>query len=69
MHTFIPPGKRCVFNFNSDLSGNVLIRVSDREIEVPGDDLLGFIANYVRNRRISQLEQATAEEIFQLTKE
>lgn len=50
---------RTAFAFNSDLSGNVRITAANgRAIEIPGEHLLQFIANYVRSERISALEQA-----------
>lgn len=44
------------FNYNSDLSGEVIIKVQNEVIRVPGDDLLEFVASYVRSRKISKLE-------------
>ena len=70
MHHF--SGTKTVFNFNSDLSGDVLIHNPDTELgwdeqtelAIPGEDLLAFIANFVRNARISQLEQCSDSEIL-----
>lgn len=53
-----------VFNFNSDMSGNVIIAHRGQEIEVPGEHLLQFVANYIRQERIASLEQANDRQIF-----
>lgn len=46
------------FLYNSDLSGDVEIRVNDgRPFKVPGDALLQFVAGYVNGRKIATLEQ------------
>lgn len=55
-----------VFNFNADLSGVVSIAINDKMLDVPGDALLAFIANYVRYERISELEQMDSHEVLGL---
>jgi hypothetical protein len=54
------------FNFNSDLSGDVTIQRGDSTIEVPGDHLMQFIANYIRRQKIEALEQADDRQILGL---
>lgn len=65
MHTLnAPKGTR--FHYNSDLSGNVIVMTPEGEFHVPGDDLLAFVADYVREERIARLEQASAAELLGL---
>jgi len=66
MHTF--KSGEFIFNFNSDLSGDVNIRqiIDDPKhdghglvmgkMDVSGSALLAFVASYVRERRVSNLE-------------
>lgn len=54
-----------VFNFNSDMSGDVLIQVGDRQTcAVPGGHLLLFMAEIIRRRRIEALEDADSDELL-----
>lgn len=65
MHTF--KGKSCSIFHNSDLSGNVKIVTGvygENSLEVLGEDLLDFVANFVRDKRISDLEQASTDDIL-----
>ena len=57
---------RINFNYNSDLSGDVIISTALRhnELHVPGEALLAFMANYVRQQRIGVLEDASNSEIL-----
>lgn len=66
MHTF--EGRSCRIHFNSDMSGNIHIveKDSDKEIKVGGQDILDFVANYIRSERISKLEQMETKEILGL---
>lgn len=66
MHTF--EGSSCRIHFNSDMSGDIHIaeKGSDKEIKVDGQDILDFVANYVRSERISKLEQMETKEILGL---
>ena len=66
MHTFLHGDTR--FNYNSDLSGEVRI-VSQgagghEDVQIPGEALLAFVAHYVRNRRISALEDAGDNDMY-----
>jgi hypothetical protein len=69
MHTMTPTPAACDghdvrFHHNQDLSGDVIIVVGKQELRVPGAALLEFIADHVRNRRISELEQMDAGEVL-----
>lgn len=57
MQTF--EGASTTFNSNTDLSGDVVIRDNrtGQVIEITGSDLLAFIVNYVRDRKIDAFEQ------------
>ena len=64
MHSFTAQNGT-VFNFNSDLSGNVIVSMDNQyRVEVPGDDLLEFVAEVVKDRRISDLDDSLPHEIF-----
>ncbi len=55
MHTF--RGTGCRIHYNSDASGDAIIAVKDKaEVAVPAEDLLAFVADIVRTRRIRDLE-------------
>lgn len=59
----------CAANFNSDMSGKVRLRNADKqELEISGGFLLALVAEYVRNQRISELEQATTAELLGVRK-
>jgi hypothetical protein len=59
------------FVYNSDLSGNVTItdNVTRKSLDVRGDQLLAFLADYVRRQRIESLEQMSDAEVLGLTPE
>jgi hypothetical protein len=67
MHSF-GANKGTIFHFNSDFSGNVIIRDNveeGKEIEIPGEDILEFVAYcYVQNKKIGKLENATVDELL-----
>ncbi len=54
------------FIFNGDYSGDVEIMHNDGgAARVPMSDLLGFLAMYIRNRKIERLESSmTDDEVF-----
>jgi len=60
MHTL---QARCgtVFNHNGDFSGDAIVSIGGISVTVPIDDLLEFVAEFVRYRKIQQLEEASAE--------
>lgn len=65
MHTF--DGDSCIIVHHSDLSGDMHIKSKlggGAAMQIKGEDLLHFIADYVRMKKISALEQASAEEIL-----
>lgn len=65
MRTF--NGNSCIIYYNSDLSGDVEIVTGingDKKVSVSGKDLLDFVANHVRDEMISQLENASTEDIL-----
>ena len=66
MHTF--EGKGCRIHHNSDMSGEVYIcdKNSDDELKVEAQDILDFVANYIRAERIEKLEQMNADSILHL---
>lgn len=51
MHTF--EGKSCRIHYNSDMSGHVYIcdKNFSKELVVEAQDILDFVANYVRSER------------------
>ena len=58
-----------IINYNSDLSGQVrIVSAYDtgKELEVSGEDLLEFVAEYVRNKKIASIEQMDTEELLQI---
>ena len=66
MHTF--KGKSCRIHYNSDMSGEVHIcdKKSDKELVVDAQDILDFVADYIRLERIGMLEQMSTESILHL---
>ena len=59
-------GSKTIFNYNSDLSGDVILINKDTKAEfvVPGKDILKFVANYVRDKKIATIEDMNTEEIL-----
>jgi len=51
------------FFYNSDCSGSVELHSGAKRMWVPTEDLVAFVGELVRARRISELEQATADEL------
>lgn len=72
-HAYKGPSGKTRFHHNSDLSGNVAIHVDDenglRAINVPGVDLLAFVAEYVRGRKISEVESAEWHAVLGISEE
>jgi len=56
------------FISNSDLSGDIeIIDLRTRKrFAVPGDDLLSFIGNYVRDCKIAELENMEPLDVLQI---
>ena len=67
MHTFLHGDTR--FHYNSDLSGDVYVvnqgARGKEDAQIPGEALLAFAAHYVRGRRISALEDAGDDDMYQ----
>lgn len=64
MHTF--KTDKTVIHYNSDMSGNVVLtnKETGNEIEIPCSDLLDFVAAYIKERKISRLENMETIEIL-----
>lgn len=64
MHTF--EGKAVRIHHNGDYSGNCFIydKEKDIEIEIPCDDLLNFAAEYVRKKRLCEIENMDLEDLL-----
>ncbi|HET8688527.1 MAG TPA: hypothetical protein VFM18_18090 [Methanosarcina sp.] len=56
--------KDTIFIFNSDMSGPVLIRNNNKEIEIPGDDLMEFLVSRLRHARACALDNASDDDIL-----
>jgi len=52
------------FICNSDLSGDISVIVGEERIEVPGDDIVEFVASYLVRERIAKLEQMSAKDLL-----
>ena len=56
---------KTLFIHNGDYSGDVTIKVKKGdEIKIPLDDLLEFVGGYVRDQKISKLEQMSGKEVL-----
>ena len=66
MHTF--NGKKTRIHFNSDMSGDCIVINTDTEqkVEIPCEDIISFVAEYVRSERIGKIEQMGTDEILGL---
>lgn len=64
MHTF--NGKSCNIHYNSDFSGEAIIysKNDHTEMRVDSQDLINFVAEYVRSKKVSQLENMNSDEIL-----
>lgn len=64
MHSF--NGKSCNIHYNSDFSGEAIIynKNDHTEIRVDSQDLINFVAEYVRSKKVSQLENMNSDEIL-----
>ena len=52
------------FHYNSDLSGDVIIISGGEEITIAGSDILGLIAEFIREQEIEKIEQMTVNELI-----
>ncbi len=50
------------------MSGEIRIcdKNSDKELKINSQDILDFVANYIKDQKISKLEDMTTEEIFNI---
>lgn len=66
MHTF--NGKKTTIHYNSDMSGDCIIfnKETEQNVEVPCEDILDFVAEYVRIQKIGKLERMDNKEILGL---
>lgn len=64
MHTF--EGKSCRIHFNGDMSGQLIIfdKTTEKEIIINSKDILDFVADYVRNKKMANLEKMETERIL-----
>lgn len=64
MHSF--NGKSCTIHYNGDFSGEVIIcnKNDHTEMRVDSQDLINFVAEYVRSKKVSQLENMNSDEIL-----
>lgn len=64
MHTF--DGNSCNIHYNSDFSGEVIIcnKNDSTEVHVDTQDLIDFVAEYVRSKRVNRLENMDSDDIL-----
>lgn len=69
MHTWV--GTDSIITYNSDLSGEIVIKGRNKDsltegdnvsVVIPANDLLTFIGMQLRNKKISELESMTGPE-------
>ena len=66
MHSF--DGKSVTIHYNGDYSGEAIIQQEEKEIRVDVSDLIDFIAGYVRNKRIEELEGMSSDGLLLMKK-
>lgn len=64
MHTF--NGKCCNIHYNSDFSGETIIynKNDNTEMRVETQDLIDFVAEYVRSKKVGLLESMDSDEVL-----
>jgi hypothetical protein len=62
MHSF--HGENIVIHHNGDYSGECIICQEGKEIRMNTGDLIDFVAAYVRNQKIGQLEQMSSKDLL-----
>lgn len=62
MHSF--HGDNVVIHHNGDYSGECIIQQEGKEIRMNTSDLIDFVAAYVRNQKIEQLEQMDSKDLL-----
>ena len=64
MHTHLSKNGT-LFHYNSDFSGDIIIDFSGKEnIEVDGYDVLELVAEFIRNEKISLINQMETNDIL-----
>ena len=64
MYTF--NGKSCTIFQNGDMSGKLIITKDNVEIKIDSQDILDLVAEYIRQEKISKLEQMETNELLNL---
>lgn len=66
MHNY--NGKSCSIIYNSDMSGDTVIvdKVNGKSVSISGYDILDFVASYIRDKKVSALENMSTDEILGL---
>ena len=66
MHTF--EGNKTRIHYNSDMSGDCIVinKETEQEVRVSCEDILDFVANYVRIQKISKLEQMETKDVLEI---
>ena len=64
MHSF--NGGSCIIHYDGDFDGEVIIcnKNDNTEIRIDIHDLINFVSEYVRNKKISQLENMSTNEVL-----
>lgn len=64
MHTY--KGESLIIHHNGDYSGECYIvdKETKTQIKVSCEDLLGFVAEYVKSKRISEIENMNMNDIL-----
>ena len=60
--------KSCSIIYNSDMSGDTVIvdKVNGKSVSISGYDILDFVASYIRDKKVSALENMSTDEILGL---
>ena len=55
-----------IINYNSDMSGNIEIinLETDESVSIPGIFILDFVAEYIRNEKISKLQNMNNNDLL-----
>lgn len=66
MHNY--NGKSCSIIYNSDMSGDTVIvdKENGKSVSISGYDILDFVASYIRDKKVSALENMSTDEILGL---
>ena len=63
MHIF--KGKSCTIFYNGDYTGDVMLtKIRGATVSIDCYDLLEFVAEYVRQRRISEIESVAVMDLL-----